>query len=230
MRWLYYRQTDSLVNGKPIFLRGMIHLIAYVGGVSMGWVRIAMSAATALLAAQLAMAADPPWKQEPATVMSIELGGPWEPLDSHHCPNQRGDGREVCWGIATYAGLPAGQVIHSMHNLPDLGFPYEASILTADERIASLSLSLDRRDFDRVVRILVERYGKPHKTADGTFANGTGAMLPARLVSWTGRRVRIVAQERVRLDRSSITFESIEIAGSEDAKSNASEKAAASRL
>lgn len=183
-----------------------------------------------LLTAWLVMssAAHAGWAQEPTTVFDMPLG---EQVTSVNVPQCEGTGHTRVDKLSCVRDTDAlADRIRTVYSTPNIGFDFTTRAYLYAGAIASISLTFNSTDFQAMEELLRERYGRPHKVTIVQAAFGSGAKLPLRTLTWTGRKVSIIAIERVEIDKANVSFISRTIAAQQQANEQAAARKNAAKF
>lgn len=176
------------------------------------------------------LAADMKWIQEPTKVMGIELGVPLSP-DFPDCQTgsrvDRSPPRDVC----VYNALRATPDAVLLGNLPFSDLHISGVVQFFRAKVSSINLDLPHQDYNKIKRILIDRYGPATNVTSTQVTATSGASAPSESLVWQGVRVRIALIERAaRIDRSAVDFEDNELSKQKAEAMNQLEHAEASKL
>jgi hypothetical protein len=158
---------------------------------------IAMMASVA--GAALAADKKQSWPQEPESFMGISLSKSVAE-SMPQCPS-KSTGELVLYQTSLCHSEPYSGYV-SIYGGPKIGIHYSLGAMTRDDKIKNISLNTKEYEFDKLLQMLTEKYGKPtSKDLESVQTNG-GVKLTNETYYWIGKKVMI------RLDRYSGDIES----------------------
>lgn len=157
------------------------------------------------------------WKEEPLSFLGINLGEPVTSRISQECPKKfSSDGREEVGytdlsiveaypdGVSCYllnSRFPAGSTGNVRvfpQRVPLLSEPLvtaEGDPLTG--KVGKIMSRFDTEDFGDVKRILVAKYGSPHKEVVSMIRTEGGREFENSILDWEGRKISIHVESLV---------------------------------
>lgn len=149
------------------------------------------------------------WDKEPETVFGIKLGGLVANLNLPQCPplNSAGfhDTKQTSLCIITSRHAPDRMA--DVFGTPDLSVPYHASLSYYNGRVSGMLLDVKQPDFEKIKGLLIERYGEPTSIDVNDVTSRVGAKLTSQQIQWKGKKISIMALERVgTIDQSYVSF------------------------
>lgn len=165
------------------------------------------------------------WQAEPSTVFGIPLGGSTAQVRT--CPDEDWKNVEPACQV-TNKHLTS--LIH-LYGVPKLGLPYTAQLVPRDGRVMAIRLRHKQEHFAQMRALLEERYGAPTKVQTETAVTQQGGRFGNTTLEWTGKKVSIVAIERIgTINDSLVSFSDNELLRSQTEESESRTKGAASKL
>ena len=168
------------------------------------------------------------WTREPEKVFGFSLGAPLP--DSIDCP-PRYSAMMAARDSACVRRKEGRDDLVELDGLPNVGFFIESTGYLEGGRLRMIALSIDQKDFARLMDIMIERYGKPTNGEVGAVTNKLGAQARNVQMIWAGRKLTIIAIERAgQMNRSFVTFEDNEMGRESRKAKRDSIKGAASKF
>lgn len=126
-----------------------------------------------------------PWAQEPTTFLGIKLD---EKLvyQLKQCPNDYSVPVEICYQRPFQGYYP-------LFAVPSLGLHgYTAGVLTHDSLIREVVLNTKVDDYEAVMALLTQKYGRPQSQKTEMVKTKVGATFQNEKSYWEGKRVGII--------------------------------------
>lgn len=127
-----------------------------------------------------------PWPREPESFMGISL------------TRSLGDSMPKCTGenlALTQTSLCHDEEVIpnyvSIYGGPKIGLGYNLAAKTREGEIQYISMEIGEVDFDKLLSIFTEKYGKPTSKEDEAIQTNGGAHLTNETYRWTGRKISI---------------------------------------
>jgi hypothetical protein len=131
--------------------------------------------------------AQKPWTREPTSFLGVKFG---QPLSASYpeCPNQiksgktiyKSDGGSTCW---QHYGNDAV--------LLRAGEFFKIYIQSVDGKVASITASFKRSDFDKITKELIAKYGEPQWRNHPLLPTKDGHQVPAEGLNWFGQGIQL---------------------------------------
>lgn len=143
------------------------------------------------------------WSQEPESVLGVYLGRPISESPIQRCGAEQNpqspclrDGRQGSLGRVAY---------------PIAGHPFDYSTATAyvDQTgvVATVEFHMSHDSFAKFLEVLRSRYGNETSSNSEPAQTKGGQVFTNLLSQWNGKRISIIAMERVyTVDRSAVVF------------------------
>lgn len=170
------------------------------------------------------------WEQEPTSIFGIELGA-FRPGE-HRIPNcpQRVAGDPLPRSMCIRDRRRDAETL-SIEAVPLKEIAYSATMHLVDESVQLIDITFDARRYARMKAILSERYAPPHQCSISEARSMGGAVVPAEMCIWMGKKVLItLAQRRDQIDESNVTFEDLALSAKKAKLIEAEIKESASKL
>ncbi|EIK64006.1 hypothetical protein [Pseudomonas lactis] len=140
-----------------------------------------------------------PWVQEPTTFLGIKFD---EKLiyQMKQCPADYSVPPEICYQRPFQGYYP-------LFAVPSLGLHgYTAGVLTYDSLIREIVLNTKKDDYDAVVALLTQKYGRPQSQKTEMVKTKVGATFQNEKSYWEGKKVQIILSKYSdNIDTSSIS-------------------------
>lgn len=168
------------------------------------------------------------WPQEPDRAMGVMLGAEVAAA----APVCSGDvSRTIC--IAGPGPVPSIDAKYRQVNgAPDLGVPiWGTSVLLHDGRVRAFVFTAHERNWPALRSLLVERYGKPHRTELRRLSTTGGGVFDSEVLLWRGKRTEIEAHQRAGMvTEAGVSITDVALQRQHEAAGSASTKAGAGKL
>jgi hypothetical protein len=134
------------------------------------------------------------WDKEPATVLGLTLGGPFNESTMELCP--QGWAFDMGDKMCLRKGYMPEYGVLEVDGRPNLGFGYRLYVTLKEALLTEISITGQYREWDAIKDVLIEKYGPPHKIENEKVTNLNGAVFMSERLSWDGKKVSIMASAR----------------------------------
>lgn len=169
-----------------------------------------------------------PWPAEPTAVFGIPIGERFENDRIEECGGVKAETEKN--PVAACALIRPGFGGITISGFPIPSFE-EGFIGREDGIVTAIMLHGQQAHYGGIKGVLVERYGKPHKTTTEKVQNKMGAVFTSEVLYWEGKKVALTLYERSgKVDRTSALFTSLEQSAKRSGDHEKTLKESASKL
>lgn len=138
-----------------------------------------------------AHAPPPKWEREPASFLSLPLGGAL--ASERQCPSRATTDTTSPQPAPCWQGESN---VKRFYNLPSPGFALDSVYAVMDEgRIGTVIVNGERADYAAMKHYLIDTYGRPTQSAMTPMGQHGGMMLGVETLRWDGDTVAIRLEE-----------------------------------